>query len=764
MTTEFLTVQIERVTYTNAQNGYSVLKATSKGFRELITLVGVFANIHPGEELRVTGTWACHPQFGQQFHVQHYSTLKPATLKGIEKYLGSGLIKGVGPVTAKRLVAQFHEQTLEIIEHQPELLTSCPGIGSFRAEKIISGWQQQKAIQDVMVFLQGHGISTAYAVRIFKHFGGEAVKKVADNPYLLAYEIRGIGFKTADKIAAEFGISGADPRRLEAGVLYVLSQHLDEGHLFLPLKLLVDKSRDMLGIEQVSDIETAIESQIAAGRATSRTFRDQRLIYLPFAYRHEQGCVDQLSRRLDTSPSLARERLLALLAQVEARSNLSLSEQQKLAVEKSLRTRLLVITGGPGTGKTTTLNSLVQAHRLAGREVALASPTGRAAKRLSEVTGLEAKTIHRLLEFDPSRGAFKHDAKNPLQCQTLVIDEASMLDQELFHGVLKALPPQTSLLLVGDVDQLPSVGAGLVLKSLIDSGVIPVVRLDTIFRQAQGSLIIANAHKINTGRFPHLQEPDGKTQTDFYFLEHDDKEKLIAQLKLVLTSSLPKKFGYHPIHDIQVLTPLNRGPLGATLLNQVLQEALNPAAPDKPELTHMNRRFRAGDKVLQTRNNYDLEVFNGDVGIIRQVEPEDQELVIEFPQGERVFQNADLLDLTHAFAMSVHKSQGSEYPGVVLLLTNSHYVMLQRNLLYTGVTRARKTLVIMGTKQAIALAVKNNRTIHRYTIFSELLQEAFATRRTSDNPSAKPGMATGPGGFRESSSDFAEANDQTVVE
>ncbi len=758
MTTEFLTVQIERVTYTNAQNGYSVLKASSRGFRELITLVGVFANIHPGEELRVTGTWACHPQFGRQFHVQHYSTLKPATLKGIEKYLGSGLIKGVGPVTARRLVAQFSEQTLEIIEHQPQLLTSCPGIGAHRAEKIISGWQQQKAIQDVMVFLQGHGISTAYAVRIFKHFGSEAVKKVADNPYLLAYEIRGIGFKTADKIAAEFGISGSDPRRLEAGVLFVLAQHLEEGHLFLPHPLLVEKSREILQIEQSSDIEAAIEAQITAGRAVSRTFRDQRLIYLPFAWRHEQGSVDLLEKRLQQQTTIARERLLDILQQVEARAQLRLSDQQKLAVEKSLRSNLLVITGGPGTGKTTTLNSLVQAHLLAGREVALASPTGRAAKRLSEVTGLEARTIHRLLEFDPSKGAFKHDGKNPLRCQTLVIDEASMLDQEIFHSVLKALPPMASLLLVGDVDQLPSVGPGLVLKSLIDSGVVPVIRLETIFRQAQGSLIIANAHKINTGRFPHLQEPDGKTSCDFYFLEHADKEKLVTQLKTVISSSLPKKFGYHPIHDIQVLTPLNRGPLGATLLNQVLQETLNPPSSEKPELVHMNRRFRPGDKVLQTRNNYDLEVFNGDVGIIRQIEPEDQEMIIEFPQGERVYQSSDLLDLTHAYAISVHKSQGSEYPAVVLLLTNSHYVMLQRNLLYTGVTRARKTLVLMGTKQAVALAVKNNRVIHRYTIFGELLQEAFAAKSGSAHTAESSDNRTGPGGFREQESSFGKGD------
>ena len=721
-----ITVLVERITYSNPQNGYSVLRATSKGYPDGITVVGNFGPVHPGEELRVYGTWTCHPQFGLQFHSFKYTTMKPATLKGIEKYLGSGLIKGIGPVTAKRLVAAFGKETLEVIENNPEKLSSCEGIGPYRSNKIISGWSQQKSIQDVMIFLQGNGISTAYAVKIFKTFGNDAIKKVTENPYMLAYEIWGIGFKTADKIASEFGIHGPDPRRLEAGIIYVLSTGINDGHLFFPRDDLLKKAAEILEVQDLEAIDTAVKTQQREGRLIILPWENRDLVYLPFAFRDEKGSADRCEVFFKKNAPLEREKLLYAVDKANSFCQTNLSDSQALAVEISLNEKILIITGGPGTGKTTALRALVEAHKVLGRTVLLASPTGRAAKRLSEVTGSEAKTIHRLLEFCPSENRFKHDRANPLNCNTLVIDEASMVDMGLFHSLLKAIPDFASLVLVGDSDQLPSVGPGLVLRHLIESNVFPVIKLNSIFRQGQSSLIITNAHRINKGQMPIMIAPDGQAKTDCYFLEASDNDKCLSLLKNVVSSSLPKKFGYNPIEDIQVLTPMNRSSLGAINLNKVLQEALNPPSPSKIEFQHMHRIFREGDKVIQNKNNYDLEVFNGDIGIIRKIEREDQELIIEFSQGERVFQPADLLDLSHAFATTVHKSQGSEYQAVVLLLATQHYMMLQRNLIYTGITRAKKTMVLLGSKRAIWLGTKNDKIQTRNSIFKDLLIENFS--------------------------------------
>jgi len=725
---ECLTVIVERITYANPQNGYSVLKTSTRSHPEGVTIVGNFPAIHPGEELRVYGTWTCHPQFGPQFHAFRFTTLKPATVRGIEKYLGSGLIKGVGPVTAKRLVAAFGKETLDVIERQPDRLADCEGIGPVRSVRIIEGWQQQKAIQDVMIFLQGHGISTAYAVRIFKDLGQDAVAKVSANPYMLAYEIRGIGFKTADKIAAEFNITGADPRRLEAGLLFVLNAALDEGHLYLPHAELMKRSSEILQVDAGAALEEAIKAQANDRRIICRDHKGTGCVYLSSAWRDESGVVERLAPLLGAAVSPDRRKIIGALEGATSKAGITLTEIQAVAVERSLRERFLVITGGPGTGKTTTLKTLVEAHLLMGRRVLLASPTGRAAKRLAEVSGHEAKTIHRLLEFSPQNGGFKHDQKRPLACDTLVVDEASMIDMNLFHSLLKAVPGGSACVLVGDADQLPSVGPGLLLRQLIDSSVVPVVRLDTIFRQAEESLIIRNAYRVHRGSMPELIAPDGKTRTDCYFLETGDAEKALPLLQNVVRTSLSKRFGYHPIEDIQVLTPMNRGTLGASNLNRVLQESLNPASPEKPEMAHMHRIFRVGDKVIQQKNNYDLDVFNGDIGIIRNIETEDQELVVEFPQGDRVYQPADLLDLSHAYAITVHKSQGSEYPAVVLIAATQHYVMLQRNLLYTGMTRARRTLVLMGNKRALWMAVRNDRVQARYTALADLLREKYPAR------------------------------------
>ncbi|MBF0410599.1 MAG: ATP-dependent RecD-like DNA helicase [Candidatus Riflebacteria bacterium] len=721
---EWLTATIERVTFHNSENGYSVLKASSRSSPREITIVGNFGTINAGEEIRAYGNWVQHPQFGLQFHSTKYSTLKPASLKGIEKYLGSGLIKGIGPVTAKRLVNKFGIDTLEIIEHKPEKLAECDGIGEVRTARIIKSWIEQKAVQDVMVFLQGHGISTTYAVKIYKVFGNTSMTKVSENPYVLAYEIRGIGFLTADKIASEFGIKGSDPRRLQAGLLYALSESSDEGHLFLKKEQLFKKTIEILEISDISLLEDALKEQESKGRLKIFCPDSRILVYLPWLFRYESGTVEYLKLHLKIKlASPCREKVIELLAKVFSDEKISLSEQQQHAVEISLSEKILILTGGPGTGKTTTLKALVGAHKLLNRRVLLASPTGRAAKRLSEVTGMEAKTIHRLLEFSPGEKEFKFNQNNPLNCDTLVIDECSMIDMELYYALIKALPLGSALIMVGDVDQLPSVGPGMVLRHLIDSGAINVIRLNTIFRQAESSVIIKNAHRVLKGEMPLLLVPDGKIKTDSYFLESssEDPEKSLQLLRNVVSVSLPKKFSLNKMEDIQVLTPMHRGTLGAENLNRILQECLNPMLPGKKEIKHLNRLFREGDKVIQNKNNYNLDVFNGDIGFIKEIDLEDQELLLEFPQGEKTFELSDLFDLSLAYAITVHKSQGCEFPAVVLIAETQHYMMLQRNLIYTGITRAKKVLVLFGTKKALFLGIKNDKIKLRNTILKELL-------------------------------------------
>ena len=540
-----------------------------------------------------------------------------------------------------------------------------------------------------------------------------------------------MGFKKADKIAQEFGITGTDSRRLQAGILYVLATLTKEGHLFLTLDDLERKAWEMLQLQEEFEMKPILQQLEAEKRIVIRNWNEDDLIYLPNSFRSEEGSVHLLKPFLSERTAPIRETIVGALQSAFDEHGLKLSEIQQLAVETSLKKGFLIITGGPGTGKTTTLKAVVAAHKKLGKNVLLASPTGRAAKRLSEVSGFAASTIHRLLEFSPQEKGFKKKAGNPLDCDTLIVDEASMIDMNLFYSLIQAIPSHATVILVGDSDQLPSVGPGLVLKHLIISGVIPVVKLATIFRQAETSMIIKNAHAINSGKMPHLPIPDGKTKTDCYYVRAEEPERVIALLKNIVCKSLPARFQLDPLKDIQVLTPMNRGKLGASNLNIILQESLNPSSEDKPEIEHLSRVFRKGDKVIQLKNNYDLEVFNGDVGFISEINTEDQEATIEFPQGPIIFQNSDLLDLAHAYAVTVHKSQGSEYPAVVLLASTQHYMMLQRNLIYTGLTRAKKTMVLLGSKRAIAIGVGNNKVIARNTIFRQLLEKKYSKKMES---------------------------------
>ena len=723
MEDETLTFSVDRITYHNEDNGYCVLKGTSKDGSK-VAVVGSLGKVQTGEEIKAQGTWIYHPTYGAQFQVTKYMLLKPATLKGIEKFLGSGMIKGIGPVTAKNLVDRFGLDTLEIIEKHPEKLAECPGIGANKADIISKGWFLQRSVQEIMVFLQGYGVSPVYAVRIHKHYDKDTIKIVSQNPYILAYEIPGMGFKKADAIAAELGIKGDDKRRVEAGILYILDNITKDGHLFLTENELYKYSEQVLNIKNEKIIKDCVEKLNNEKRIITTDYLGNRLCYLKDNYNAEKSCVELIKSFLEQKRTVNREKLISIFDKIQD-NGFVLSDIQQYAVEASLSKSFMIITGGPGTGKTTTLKTVVAAHKALGRKVLLASPTGRAAKRLSEVSGYNAVTIHRLLEYSHAEHGFYYNFDNKLDCDSIIIDEASMIDMGLFYSLISAVPIMATIILVGDADQLPSVGPGSVLNELINSQVVPVVKLDKIFRQAESSDIIKNAHLINSGNLPKLIVPDGKTDTDCYFVKAENDNRVLSLLKNIIKVGMPKKFGFNPINDIQVITPMNRGPLGAIKLNNVLQEILNPPQDGKGEIHHLDRIFRTGDKVIQLKNNYDLDVFNGDIGIICNVNAEDQEVIVEFPQGKIVLHPEDMVDLALAYAITVHKSQGSEYPCVVFITSTQHFVMLQRNLLYTGLTRAKKAMVLLGSLKAIDIAVKNEKIRHRNTILGKLLNEAI---------------------------------------
>ncbi len=714
---------VERVTYANPENGYSVVRLSVKGKLDLVTVVGNLADVNAGESLELVGTWTRHRQYGRQFQVQSYRTVLPATAEGITKYLGSGMIKGIGPVMAGRIVDRFGSGTLDVIEHEPRRLLDVLGIGRKRVDQITGAWEEQKQIREVMIFLQGHGVRPSWAVKIYKAFGNTSVDVVREDPYRLAREINGIGFKTADQIARNLGLPADSPRRVAAGVAYALGEMANEGHVYAPEGELVHTAAEMLevpselvqqGVRDLEEEEQVQRERIVYPLADERAgeaVREEQAVYLRPFYYGEIGVAHRLqdllrypSSRLDALQNVMWPVLLADSGDTQ------LSERQREAVQTALTRKVTVLTGGPGTGKTTTVRTVIDLLDRFQRRYALASPTGRAAKRLAETTGRPAKTIHRLLGFVPGEG-FKHDDQNPLEVDMLIVDETSMLDLLLANHLLKAVAPGTHVLLVGDVDQLPSVGAGNVLRDIIDSGQVPVVRLDLIFRQAQDSLIVSNAHRINKGLLPTFS----KTATDFFLFVQDDPDQAAELVVDIVRNRIPRKFGYRPMEDIQVLTPMYRGAVGVSNLNDRLQAALNPPATNKGERRLAGRSFRVGDRVIQLRNNYDLDVYNGDVGRIEGIDVTNQSLHVRIDDRVVRYEWSEADELALAYAISVHKAQGSEYRAVVLPVMTTHYMMLQRPLLYTAVTRAQELVVLVGTRRAIAIAVHNNKVGRRYS-------------------------------------------------
>ncbi|MEZ4859864.1 MAG: AAA family ATPase [Caldilineaceae bacterium] len=814
---------IERITYHNEENGYTVAKLTPERAVALFarhereyTVIGNMVGIHVGESVELTGRWTVHPEYGRQFAIEQMRTVLPATVAGIEKYLGSGLIKGVGPVTAKRIVRHFGVETLDVIEETPDRLNEVPGVGRKRTKLIIAAWQEQRAIKEVMIFLQSHGVSTSLATKIYKFYGDEAIATVRNDPYRLARDIYGIGFLTADRLAQALGLAPDSPQRIAAGVTYALNQATEEGHVFLPTSELVKQTSALLtapastataaaadpapavvigpneigiGITRLwheDQVKVAAQpggaelipapaplpadgiprlvaeqGQLYATVTTDQAralLSEEQAIYLTPLYYSEQGVASQLQRLMHSGESLLPRfqdryfdwaRVFAAGAET---SGLQLAPQQQSAIRAALTHRLTVLTGGPGTGKTTTVRTLLQICEQFNYRVLLAAPTGRAAKRLAETTGCEAKTLHRLLEFKPAEGiSFQRNGENPLEGALLIVDEASMLDLVLTNHLLKAVPPGMHLLLVGDVDQLPSVGAGNVLKDIIGAieaatfqgapaAVVPggkqiafalpptnvgnqwatVVRLQTIFRQAAGSYIITNAHRINQGQMPTIENEE---TTDFFLFRTEEPARAAELCVELVQTRIPRRFAI-PTQDIQVLSPMHRGVVGVGALNETLQQAINPPSAQKAERRFGNRAYRAGDRVMQIRNNYDKDVYNGDMGIIQAIDLELQQATVSIDGRAITYDFLELDELMHAYAISVHKSQGSEFPAVVIPILTSHYMMLQRNLLYTAITRARRLVVLVGQPKAIAIAVQNNKITERFTGLQErLLQQ-----------------------------------------
>ena len=710
---------IERVTFHNAENGFSVLQIKVRGHRDLVTVVGYVAAAIGGEFVEASGRWVIDKQHGQQFRADSMRTTHPSTPEGMEKYLGSGLIKGIGPVFAGKLVQAFGEQVFEVIADRPDRLLEVPGIGPTRQKRITGSWHEQRVVREIMVFLQGHGVGTARAVRIHRTYGDDAIGAVKQNPYRLAHDISGIGFKTADELAGRLGVDKSSPLRARAGVGYVLLQLTNEGHCAFPQDGLVQKSVELLGIEEPI-VRAALDHEIGDGRLVRDRIGDDDCIYLAALHRAETQLaarIRQLQRGRHPLPKIDIEKALAW---VEQQVGLGLAPAQRDAVALAAREKVLVITGGPGVGKTTIVNSILKVFTAKRLECVLCAPTGRAAKRMTETTGCGAKTIHRLLEFDPARRAFKRNAHNPLEADVVLADEVSMMDLPLAFSLIEAVPLDAALILVGDVDQLPSVGPGSVLKDLIESGVMPTVRLTEIFRQASASRIVHAAHQVNRGRMPDLRPPD--QDSDFYFVKAEEPEAAAELVVQIVSERIPQRFDLDAIADVQVLTPMHRGVLGARNLNQVLQAHLNPLRKGAPEVERFGYTYRAGDKVLQTQNDYNKDVFNGDLGIVRKVDLGESELSVDFDGRIVTYDFGELDEVMPAYAMSIHKSQGSEFPALVIPVHTQHYMMLQRNLLYTGITRGKRLVVLVGMPRAVAIAVHRADATRRCSALRERIQ------------------------------------------
>jgi len=761
---EHLRCVVERITYQNDQNGYSVIKCRAKNYPELVTVVGTMAEVHIGAVLSLTGSWKMDAKYGRQFSMESYEETLPATVYGIEKYLGSGLIKGVGPKFAQRIVQKFGADTLKVIEEEPEKLIEVEGIGRLRINRIKASWQEQKEVKNIMVFLQEHDVSTAHATKIYKTYGNESISVVQENPYRLADDIWGIGFRTADTIAEKMGFGHEKYARLRSGILYTLNRLSDEGHCYATREILLKTGSALLTVEdnilsitldemiRAGDVitdnitvdptvkdtgcgtavpvdkNTASEEAAPAGKITSVYAEPEKAIYLPPFYFSETGTAKRLTAIAENTDGF-RVDTSGLPEKITFRTGISYDEIQMKAILTAMQSKILILTGGPGTGKTTTTLGIITAFREAGAKILLAAPTGRAAKRLSEATGMEAKTLHRLLEVKPPEG-YQKNAENPLRGDVLIVDECSMIDIMLMYNLLKAVPDAMTLILVGDIDQLPSVGAGNVLRDIIDSNKFPVVRLTRIFRQAQTSRIIMNAHRINHGEFPDLR---GGRESDFFFMNMEkeaekrglSKEDSAAISDLAASSivelvktKLPRYYRI-PSSEIQVLTPMQRGVVGGANLNQALQEALNPGTEG---LRRGGVLYKIRDKVMQIRNNYDKEVFNGDIGVVESVDLEERELTVRFDDRAVKYDVSELDELVLAYATTIHKSQGSEYPIVVIPILMNHFVMLQRNLIYTGITRAKKILVLVGTYKALAYAIRNVTVSSRNTMLKERLR------------------------------------------
>ncbi len=741
---------VERITYQNPENGYSVLKCRVKDYSELVPVIGNMIDANVGSVLVCEGNWKVDAKYGRQFVAENWEETLPATVYGMEKYLGSGLIKGVGPKFAKKIVRKYGVDTFAVIEDNVGILIEIEGIGSKRVQMIAESWQRQKEVKNIMLFLQDHQVSTSYAAKIYKQYGNDSISVMKQNPYRLADDIWGIGFKTADQIAMKLGFGKESYVRLRSGLMYTLSELSNDGHVFAEKQQLIDKASELLEASPETVIMTMDEmlrkEELILEKNIVRTDEEGNritAIYLPPFFYAEVGVAGKLkklasspagdklyTRLMEARKSYGNEALSVDIEAIQRKTHMEYDDIQAAAIRTAATAKVMVLTGGPGTGKTTTTHGIISAYKAYGLKILLAAPTGRAAKRMTEATGLEAKTIHRLLECKPPEGYQKNE-ENPLEGDVLIVDECSMIDIVLMNSLLKAIPPAMRLIMVGDIDQLPSVGAGNVLRDIIDSGAFPVVRLTRIFRQAQTSRIIMNAHRINEGKMPDIS--NGKN-TDFFFMENEDAEASVPQIVKLVQENLPNYYHVEP-SQIQVLTPMQRGVVGATNLNLSLQEALNPPEHDifmrgrgkvtmpKECLRRSGYAFRADDKVMQIKNNYDKEVFNGDIGIIESVNETDRTLKVNFDGRSIEYDVTELDELVHAYATTIHKAQGSEYPIVVMPIMMNHFVMLQRNLIYTGITRAKKVLVIVGTQKALAYAVKNVTVTKRNSLLKERLAE-----------------------------------------